>query len=196
MPGKVMSTIRQEMPLCFGRVGVRAHIQLTPVGPLPERGPDLLSVDHEVIAVADRAGAQRGEVGARFGFRHSLAPDIVGAHHAGEKGAILGFRPVLHDRRRDVVHTDDVERQWSSCAGGLLGVCELLEHRRSAAAELFRPGYRSPTCVRCFGVPRAKRLERGVTAAATPACGHDIIGQVGGQPRAQRAAERFHLGRV
>ena len=71
--------------LVLGGVGVGAHVQLTPVGAVPERRPDLLAVDHEVVAVAHGAGAQRREIGAGFRLRHALTPDVVGAHHPGEQ---------------------------------------------------------------------------------------------------------------
>ena len=51
IPGSVMSTRRQEMPLCFGAVGVGAHEQLAPVREVTEGVPRLLAVDDEVVAV-------------------------------------------------------------------------------------------------------------------------------------------------
>ena len=78
-------------------------------------------------------------------------------------------------------------------ASGLLGVDQLLEHRRTAAAVLLRPGDRGPAGVGHRRVPSAKRLERGVVPTAAAAGGHDVVGQVRGQPRAQLLADLFHL---
>ena len=123
----------------LGDLRIGAHIQLTPIGAMPQRSPDLLAVDHVVVAVQHRPGAQRGKVRACFRLRHALAPDVVGAHHAGKQLALLGIGAVLHDRGRDVVHPDHVERQGRSRMRGFLCVGELLEHGGSAAAVLLRP---------------------------------------------------------
>ena len=131
----------------LGCVGIGAHVQLAPIGAVPQRGPDLLAVDHELVAVQRRAGAQRREVGTRFRLRHALTPDVVGADHAGEQLALLGIGAVLHDRRCDVVHPDHIERHRRSGVNRLLGVSELFEHAGPAAAVLLRPGHRAPARV-------------------------------------------------
>ena len=179
--------------MCFGSIGVGAHVQLAPIGAVPERRPDLLAVDDEVVTVTHRPGAQRGEIGSRFGLRHPLAPDVVGAHHAGEQRFLLVFGAVLHDRRGDVVQSNDVERHRSPSAGGLLGIDQLLEDRRSAAAVVAGPGHRGPSRVRHRLVPGAQHFERRVVAAGGPAGGDKLIGQVRGQPVAQLGAELFHF---
>ena len=162
----------------LGGVGVGAHVQLAPVGAMPERRPDLLAVDHEVVAVAHGAGAQRRQVGARLRLRHALAPDVVGAHHAGEQLALLRVGAVVHDRRRDVVHADHVERHGSSRLRGLLGVDQLLEHGRSAAAVLLRPRHRAPASVGQRRVPCPQRVEGVGVAPAAPVRVPDLVGQI------------------
>ena len=57
--------------LVLGRVGIGAHQQENQVGKLRVRGPDLLPVDDEVVALFDRAGLQRGEVRTRARFADS-----------------------------------------------------------------------------------------------------------------------------
>ena len=140
--------------LVLGRLRIGAHVQLAPVGAVPERRPDLLTVHHEVVAVADGAGAKRRQVGACLGLRHALTPDVVGAHHAGQQRALLVIGSVVHDRRSDVVHADHVERHGSSRSRHLLGVDQLLEHRRAAAAVFLRPGHRTPPGVGHRRIPR------------------------------------------
>ena len=51
--------------LALGDVGVGAREQHGPVGEVGPRGPDLLAGHDPVVAVADRAGRQRREVGSR-----------------------------------------------------------------------------------------------------------------------------------
>lgn len=108
----------------------------------------------------------------------------------------LGLGSVLHDRRRDIVDPNHVERERRPGACSFLGVDELLEHRRSAAAVLARPGHRGPARVGHPAIPGAKRLERGIVRARPAAGRHHLIGQVRGQPRSQLLAELFHLRRV
>ena len=180
-------------PFVFRGVRVGAHVELAPVGTVPERRPDLLAVDDEVVTVTHRPGAQRGEIGSRFGLRHPLAPDVVGAHHAGEQRFLLVFGAVLHDRGGDVVQPNDVERHRSPSARGFLGIDKLLENRRSAAAVFAGPGDGGPSRVGHRRAPGAQHLERRVVAAGGPAGGDQLIGQVRGQPVAQLGAELFHF---
>ena len=161
--------------------------------PMPERGPDLLAVDDEVVTVSHRSGAQRGEIGSGFGLRHPLAPDVVGAHHPGEQRRLLGFGAVLHDRGSDVVQPNDVERHGSPSARGFLGVDQLLEHRRSAATVVARPGDRGPPRVRHRLVPGTQHFERRVVAASGASSGDQLSRQICGQPVAQLGAELFHF---
>ena len=103
----------------------------------------------------------RSEPGLRL--RHALTPDVVGAHHPGEQCPLLRVGAVLHDRRGDVVHPDHVERHRSSRPRRLLGVDQLLEHRRAAAAVFLRPGHRTPARVGHRRIPRRAvcRMHRG-----------------------------------
>src|SRR5262249_51769006 len=107
---------------------------------LGDAGPDLLAVHDVVVAGADRARAQRGEVGARAGLREALAPDLVAAEDLGHVPRLL-LRGALRDQRRpavqesDEVHAD-VRRPG---ARDLLVVDELLGEREIAAAVLARP---------------------------------------------------------
>jgi len=177
----------------LGCVGIGAHVELTPIGAVPQRRPDLLAADHVLVAVQGRARAQRREVGTRFRLGHALTPDVVGADHAGEQLALLGIGAVLHDRRCDVVHPDHIERHRRSGVNRLLGVSELFEHAGPAAAVLLRPGHRAPARVGQCGVPRAKHFEGFRVAAASATGGHHHFGQVRCQPRTQLLAELFDL---
>ena len=63
---------------------------------------------------------------------------------------------------RNVVHADDVERQRRPRTCGLLGVDQLLEHRRSAAAIFSGPGHGRPAGVghRSDSTRAASRMSR------------------------------------
>ena len=61
----------------FGRVRVGAGEQVADVGVVPVGRPHLLPGDDEVIAVADRAGPQAGQVAARVRLAEQLAPQVL-----------------------------------------------------------------------------------------------------------------------
>ena len=48
----------------LGHVGIGAHEELAEIRAMRERGPDLLAVDDELVAVEFGARLNRGEVGA------------------------------------------------------------------------------------------------------------------------------------
>ena len=84
------------MPLPALRLRIGAAQQHAPVGVLRERRPHLLAVDDEVIAVEDRRGAQRREIGARAGLGEAEAPEILGGQDAAREALLL----LLACRRR------------------------------------------------------------------------------------------------
>ena len=65
-------------------VGIGAHEGKDHVGPVRHRRPDLLPVDHIVVAVANRARLEAGEVRAGAGLRVALAPPGLVLDDAGE----------------------------------------------------------------------------------------------------------------
>ena len=70
------------MPSCFGARRVRAHEQDAPLAPVGVRRPHLLTRDAEDVAVQDRAGGERREIGPRARLREALAPDVLGREDA------------------------------------------------------------------------------------------------------------------
>ena len=64
------------------RVRVRAGEHEHPVGEVGAGGPDLLAVDDVVVAVADGAGLEAGEVAAGAGLAEALAPRDLAAEDA------------------------------------------------------------------------------------------------------------------
>ena len=64
----------------------------TPIGEMRARGPDLLAVDQEMLALVDRAGAAaRGRAGAGLGI--ALAPELVGAEDRRQKRCFCASLP-------------------------------------------------------------------------------------------------------
>src|SRR5262245_50171496 len=80
-----------------------------PVGPGSERGPDLLSVQHEVIAVEDGAGLERRQVAAGAGLAEALTPDLVTRQHGRDEPAALRLAAVVDERRTQQPDAEDVQ---------------------------------------------------------------------------------------
>jgi hypothetical protein len=84
-----MGTSRNEMPACFGLVGIGAGQHEDPVGGVAGRGPDLLAVDDPLVAVEHGAGGDVGQVGAGVGLGVALAPAVLAGDDAGQEVALL-----------------------------------------------------------------------------------------------------------
>ena len=92
------------MPLepCAG-IGLRDHSDQAGVQPVRDEG--LRTVDHVVVAVPDRARADRLQVGACARFGHRDRTDEFARGHARQPVALLGLVAVVeHVVRDDAVH--------------------------------------------------------------------------------------------
>src|SRR4029077_17405661 len=69
-----------------------------PGGPGTEGGPDLLPVQHEVIAVEEGAGLERGQIAAGARLAEPLAPDLVTREHGRNEAPALRLAPVVDER--------------------------------------------------------------------------------------------------
>ena len=176
MPGRSIGSISQRDAGVLRHVGIGAHEQLAEVADLAERAPDLLAGDHVVVAVADRPGAQRREVGARARLREALAPHLVAAEDLRQVLALLLVGALGHDRRARVEQPDEVHADVRRPGpGGLLEEDQLLARRQVAAAVLHRPvepgvaGVEQPALP--VGVPArgGRSSRRGPAAAAASA---------------------------
>ncbi len=77
------------MPACFSALGLGAHQAEHHVGLARGRGPDLLAVDHPLVAVETAVGAQAGEVAAGRRLAVALAPDHLAADGGADPAALL-----------------------------------------------------------------------------------------------------------
>src|SRR5262249_6668167 len=80
-----------------------------PVRPRPERRPDFLSVQHELVAFDPRRGLERREVAARAGLAEPLTPDLVGGEHRRQKAAALLLGTVMDERRAEEADAEEVD---------------------------------------------------------------------------------------
>ncbi len=167
-------------------VRVRAREQEAPVGDVRVAGPDLVAVDHVLVALARRGGAQRREVGPGVGLAEALAPAVAPADQAGQE-------PVL-------------DRVVAVCRDPLDEVPEARARRRAGGRELVVEDHvedRGQVVAAVAGGP-AQPEEAGVVERRVPlglACPVLVVGRrgrqagvVAGQPDAQTVPE-LGLGR-
>ena len=85
----------------LGHVGIRPHKAEDPVGVVGAGGPDLLAIDHEVVALVLRPGTKGGEVRPGTGFRVALAPPDLSPGDAGQVTDLLVLGAVFEKGRPD-----------------------------------------------------------------------------------------------
>jgi hypothetical protein len=88
MPGRVHRADEVRDALVLGTSGSVRAIRMPNLAYWAPRRPDLLAVDHPLVAVAHRAGAEVGQVAAGAGLAEELAPDLL-AREQGEQVALL-----------------------------------------------------------------------------------------------------------
>ena len=110
---------------------------------LGQGGPDLLAVDHILVAVAAGAGAQAGQVHAGLGLGVALGPVVLARQRRREPALLLFGAAVLHQHRP---HLDHAVLAIESCAPALvlLGEDDLLQRAQAHAAVLHGPAGRNP----------------------------------------------------
>ena len=175
------------------RVGARR--QPPPLRALGVGRPDLLAVDHEVVAVPDSFRLQRGEVRAGLGLGVERAPDVLAAGDAWQVALLLLVRAVEHDRRADPgdAHAEAARR---ALVRHLFVVDELLHVGRGEAAVLLGPGHRQPFSLRQLRHHAAAQLSRRFVALFAVASSALPIGrQLLTQKFAHLLAELLLLGR-
>ena len=163
------------MPRCLRRFGIGAREHVDPVGVVRARGPDLLPVDHEVVAVAHGARLQTGQVRAVARLGEALRP--VGLRVGDARQVLLTLRlgAVQHQARPN--HRDALTaRSGRPAIGRFLAVDHLLDVARAATAVLLRPGHRQPALGRRPLLKRALGLVEGIVARFVRALGrHPVV---------------------
>jgi hypothetical protein len=140
------------------RLLVGAYQEKDPVGVHRQRGPDLLAVDHPMVALQHRLGAQRGEVGAGVGLAVALAPDVLARQDLRQEILLLLRAAEFDQQRADHGHAHVVQ---PGAAVALLFFQEdqLLGRGDPHAAELLRPVRREPALLSQLHVPGLVVLE-------------------------------------
>ena len=141
-------------PLALRHIGIGSDEEDPPLGPRHRRRPHLLAGDHELVAVADRTGAEGGEIRSGTGLGEQLAPQLVAPQHRGQETGLLLGRPVAQQGRAHHAEGDD-EGTARHPERGLLLVEDRLEDRRVPLAAGRRgPGERGPARHRAASAAR------------------------------------------
>ena len=166
-----------------------ARQQQHEIGMLGARGPDLLAVDHIMIAVADGGGAQAERIGARRRLGHTECLQAQFAERNARQIAFLLRGAAMAKKRAHRVHLRMTGR--AVAAGGL----DFLHdgggrgHGQSAATVLFR--YKSSEKA-SFGQRRDELGRIGALAIEPPPI---FAGKIGAQCP-HRFADRGEIGCV
>src|SRR6185503_6208023 len=172
-----------------GRIGAEDAEQT--IGEGGARAPRLLAVQHVVVAVQPRRGADGGHVAAGVRLRPSLRPDLVAARHAWKVARLLCRRPELHERRAEEEDAVLVHAPGRLRAVVLLLEDEPLDQVGAAPAVLDGPGDHRPAALVQRALPGAVLLEAlGRVHRLEPCLRH-----VGGEPLARLATEGLLLRR-
>ena len=180
------------MPWCFGLSGIGAHQQKAPIGEMRARGPHFLTVDQEMVALVDRAGAQAGEVGAGARLGIALAPDLVAGQDFRQIALFLFLAAPVDQRRAEQVHADRAGQDRRAGAEILLVEDNLLHEAGAAPAIVLRPGDADPAGRMHLLLPGAAALQRlaiGRDTLVLRILDLEVVGQVGFEPGAELAAE-------
>src|SRR5262249_61895880 len=87
----------------LGRVWGGANQEEAPISEMRARGPHLLAIDDEMIAMVDGAGSQTRQIPAGVGLGIALAPQLVGAKDARQVPPFLLFGSPVDERRAQQV---------------------------------------------------------------------------------------------
>src|SRR6266540_1769838 len=184
-------------PLVGGRLGIGAHDCEAPVGPVGERRPDLLPVDHPLVTVEHGAGLDVREVGTGVRLRVALAPQLLGGLDLGQEALLLLIGPVRDQRRREQPLTEEADAGRRVRLGVLLVEDDLLGEARGTPAVLLRPPETDPAVAAEHALPLDAHVPVALVgrSAAAPDL-REVAHEVVGEPGAHLVAERGLRGRV
>ena len=178
-----MSIRKYVRPLCLARVRVGAGDEHAPLGVLGARRPDLLAGDDPVVAVADGAGLERGEVRAGLRLGEALTPDLLAGEDRLQEPLLLLVGPPRHERRAGQQEAERVGRQRR--AGRARSSSKKIADSVTPAS---RPPYSRGQCTAAQPPSCSRRLP-----VAPPAIARGVVARArvpGRSPRATRAARR------
>ena len=176
----------------LGGLGVGAHQQKAPIGEMRARGPYLLPVDDEMIAVVDGTGAQAREIAAGIGLGKTLAPQFVGVQDPRQVALLLLLGAPMNEARAQQVQAARARQDRRAGADIFLVEDDLLHEIGAAPAIFLGPGDPDPT----RGVHRLLPLNAlfqclavGCYALVGRVIDTNLRRQVGGEPLPELGAK-------
>ena len=122
----------------------RAADAVAVVGDGGEARPDLLPVDHPLVALPHGAGAQRRQVGAGLGLAHPDAPRRLAREDLRQELGLLVGAAVGDQRRAHLPVGEPRRGDRGAGLDHLLADDQAVDRRLAAATELGRPGQPDP----------------------------------------------------
>src|SRR6516164_10339021 len=108
------------------------------------RGPHLLTIDDEMVAMVDGAGSEARQIAAGVGLGKALAPQLVGIEDARQMALLLFLCPPMNQARAEQIEAA-CPRQHRRAGVRVLLVEDDLLHKVGAAATIFLwPGEPDP----------------------------------------------------
>ena len=172
----------------LGSRAIRAHKQQTPIRQLRKARPNLLTVDDEVVAVADGLGAERGQVAAGVRLRKSLTPNLLAGENRRQVTFLLLLRAQHDDRWTNQREANRADQLRGVGVRQLFLKDGLLHDRRAAPAVLLRPGNAGPSAIVKLALPLLQVLDVIRPVFRIPVA-HPLRRRVGREPRAEFVAE-------
>src|SRR4029078_8859825 len=123
----------REAPMTL-RLGISTENTKQPIRERAARGPGLLPIDHEPLAVANRLGLDTGEIAPRVRFGPTLSPDLFATGHLRQIAILLFLRTELEQRRAEQRHTVGGYAKRTASGVVLLFEDQPLDQRAIAAA--------------------------------------------------------------
>jgi hypothetical protein len=128
---------------------IRAGQHKDPLRVLRAAGPDLLAVDHEIVAVFDCRGLQGSQVGTGVGLAIPLAPDHLAAGDARQMHLLLFFSAIQHDGRAKVANSIDAYDRGSG-VGHFFVEDDLFPKWPILSTQILGPRDHQPSTLRQF----------------------------------------------
>ena len=150
IPGWRIGTAKAREALVLRHAGVGAREQEAPVGDVGVAGPDLVAVDHVLVAVARRRRAQRREVGAGVGLAEPLAPALAPADQTRKEALLDRFARMRRDALDEIA---EARARRRSRRGELLVEEDVEDGGQLVTAEAGGPGEAEEARVVEGGVP-------------------------------------------
>src|SRR4051812_2878080 len=153
-------------PPMLRRIAIGAHEQFLPIGDRRETGPQLLTIDDQMVAIDDRAGLQGREIGPGLGLGETLAPHHFTAQDLGEVEVLVLLAGPTDQRGAGVAVADEARVDTGKAQLGVLLIPDdLLQQREAPTPVLHRPIDAGPAAFPLLALPRQVELTRRLAVA-------------------------------